>query len=74
VSLIADWIILFFVIDKLLSHDFCILNQGIILFSAGMFAGFNINIAHELSHKIFDIFDSALCLLTMSKNLYSHWV
>ncbi len=73
-SLFADWVLSFFVIATLLNRDFSLLNQGVILFGAGVFAGSNINVAHELSHKLIDKLDYALGLLTMSKNLYMHWV
>lgn len=39
-----------------------------------MLAVLNINIGHELSHKLDNFLDYSLGFLTISKNLYLHWV
>lgn len=51
-------------------------NQFLAVLAAGLFGGSNINVAHELSHKIengIDL-DYMLGMITLSKALYIYWV
>lgn len=57
-----------------MTREYTVFNQGIILFGIGVFAGSNINVAHELTHKTDNIVDFIVGWLTMSKCLYMHWV
>jgi hypothetical protein len=74
VSVFLDWFLTIFGVELLINREYNILNQAVILFGLGVFAGSNINVAHELSHKTDNLIDFVIGWLTMSKCLYMHWV
>jgi alkane 1-monooxygenase len=74
ISVFLDWFLTIFGIKLLLTRDYNLFNQAVILFGLGVFSGSNINVAHELSHKTHNMLDYMIGWLTMAKCLYMHWV
>lgn len=72
VSVIFDWMSLFWMIEFLIKNDISLLNTAGILFLCGNLAASNINIAHELFHKD-NFLDKFLGTFTLARNLYVHF-
>jgi len=62
------------VIYVLVTKDITPLNQAIMLFATGLLGASNINVAHELGHKLNSELDYTLSMITMAKCLYAYWV
>ena len=74
ICVFSDWFFTLYAIKLLVYGNYSFFNQVAILFGAGVLAGSNINVAHELTHKVTNILDFVIGWLTMSKCMYMHWV
>mmetsp|Transcript_114190 Transcript_114190/g.170808 ORF Transcript_114190/g.170808 Transcript_114190/m.170808 type:complete len:118 (-) Transcript_114190:629-982(-) len=73
ISFFADWFFTVWYLNYITTHDLTLFKLLGFSIVAGHFAASNINIAHELMHKVENKLDTTLGMLALSKNMYMHF-